>query len=193
MTQWAKVANNIKTLTERGVQAFNASKFEEAIAIFTQVLEINPDDTLILSNRAIALRQIGEFDRAILDIDRAIALDPSNAFYYATKAAILTKFHRQLDALEELDKAIDLEPLLEYVLNKVFILKKLNRFQDALSAIEEIESQNHGSQELKLYKGIILFDIGKNGEALQIFRTVSDPQFETIVKHYISELSKSQN
>jgi tetratricopeptide (TPR) repeat protein len=187
------VESRIAELHDKGIAAFNASRFEEAIQFFTQIVNEKSNDDSALGNRAIAYRQLGDYEKALIDINTAILLNPSQALHYSSKAGILSKLHRQLEAIEELDKAIALEPLVEYVVNKVVILKKLNRFKDALEAIENIESQNLESEELRLYKGIILFDTAKNKEALEIFESISDPNYKTIVDHYLSELKKTHN
>lgn len=185
--------SRINELHQKAIAAFDASRFEEAAQYFTQILNEKPNDDSSLGNRAIAYRQLGEYERALTDINTAILLNPSQALHYSSKATILTKLHKQLEAIEELDKAIAIEPLVEYVVNKVVILKKLNRFKDALEAIENIESQNLSSVELRLYKAIILFDTGKSKEALKLFESISDPSYKTIVNRYLSELKKTHN
>jgi tetratricopeptide (TPR) repeat protein len=187
------VESRINELHGKAITAFNDSRFEEAILLFTQILNEKSNDDIALGNRAIAYRQLGHYEKALADINSAILLNPRQDLYYSTKAAILSKLHRQLEAIEELDRAIALAPLVEYVVNKIVLLKKLNRFKDALDAIEKIESQNLSSQELRLYKGIILFDTSKNKEALEIFQSISDPNYKTIVNHYLSELKKAHN
>lgn len=174
---------------KKGVEAFNAGRFSEALDLFTQVLSVTPSDTSALNNRAICYRQLEKFEDALNDISTAVLIDPGQALYYSTRATILTKLHRQLEAVEELDKAIEIEPLIEYVANKVVILKKLNKYREALEGIEAIESKGLGSEELTLYKGTIFFEIKKFNEAREVFISIKNPAIQKIAKQYLDTMN----
>ena len=195
MIQWAKVGNS-KSLEEsykKGVEAFNAGRFSEAVDRFTRVLSVTPTDTSALNNRAICYRQLEKYEDALSDVSTAILIDPRQALFYSTKATILTKLHRQLEAVEELNKAIDIEPVLEYVTNKVVILKKLNKYQEALEGIEAIESKGLGSEELTLYKGTIFFEIKKFNEARAAFVSLKNPEIQKIAQQYLSAINSAKS
>lgn len=185
--------NSYDNLVDKGIEAFQASKFQDAIQHFSKALDGKPFDSVALNYRSLAYRKLGEFNLALADIDSAILHNPLDADYYNSKAAILSSLHRQIDAIDELDKAINLHPLVDYVINKVVILKKLNRYRDALQAIEHIEAHNLDSIELKLYKAIILFDIRKYPESLALFKTLTSSQYTTIVNEYLGQLNKINN
>lgn len=180
-------------LFTKGVEAFNKERFLEAVDMFGQVLSTNPTDTLALNNRALCFRQLERYDEALDDINTAILIDPRKSLYYSTKATILTKLHRQLEAVEELDKAIELEPLLEYVVNKIVILKKLSKYQEALVGIEAVEAKGLGSEELTLYKGTILFEIKKFKEAKEAFASIKHPKILKIAQQYLAALKSAEN
>lgn len=196
MTQWGKVENNpdiSQEFNEKGFAAFNAADFNAAISYFSQALDLNQRNDLALNNRALAYRQIENYQQALLDIDSAIEINPTESLYYSTRATIFTKLHRQLEAVVDLDKAINIEPLLEYVMNKIVILKKLNRYNEALTGIEAVESKGLSSQELSLYKGTILFEIKKFKQAEEVLKPLIDTQFGELAKRYLTLMKSNFN
>lgn len=188
--------NNFETTDEfnqKGIAAFNGGDFNTAILFFSKVLELNPQDDKALNNRAISYREIKEYQKALIDIDLAIRINKNDSLYFSTKSAILTKLNRQLDAINELDNAISIEPLLEYSINKIVILKKLNRYHEALIGIQAVESTGAKSNELLFYKAVILFEIKKIKEAEEIFKILLNTDFEQLSVKYLKLIRSDLN
>ena len=180
-------ADELKLL---GVSAFERSDFQSAIKYFTNALNQNPRDTDLLNNRAICFRELKEFDNALEDASNAVVISPNEALYYSTRASILTKLGKQLEALGDINIAIDLHPILEYQVNKIVILRKLNCYQDALSLIESIEAQGFGSTDITIYKGIILLDVRRLDEAALIFKSLINTNQHQLATHYLKTLGQ---
>ena len=174
-----------------GVTAFEQSDFQTAITYFTDALEQNPQDTDLLNNRAICYRELEKYDIALQDVSSAIIISPMQALYYSTRASILTKMKKQLEALDDINTAINLHPIPEYLENKIIILKKMNRFQEALSIIENIESQGYGTPEISIFKGTILIDVRKLKEAIQVFESLLDTTQRQLAIKYLTILKQS--
>jgi tetratricopeptide (TPR) repeat protein len=187
------VESNEEELIRLGLREFDGSNFNAAIDYFTKVLALNPRNTSALNNRAICYRQLRDYENALEDATFAVSIAPDESLHHSTRATILTKLERQLDALDELDKAIALEPLAEYVINKVVILKKLNRYKDALSVIEGIESQGHSTAELSVYKGVILLEIKKYDQAVKVFRSLLNGSQHKLAMHYLKQVNSKLN
>lgn len=182
-----------KKFNEMGVAAFNAGDFNAAISYFSQALEVNSLDDYALNNRALSYRQIKNYSQALIDINSAIDINASESLYYSTRATIFTKLHRQIEAIVDLDKAISIEPILEYVINKIVILKKLSRYNEALTGIQAVESKGLNSQELSLYKGVILYEIKKFKEAEAVLKLLVGTEFGKTAKHYLLLMKSDLN
>jgi len=68
---------NIARIIDLGVAQSGARQFREAIATFTQGLEIEPTNALLLRWRGHRYLSVREFDRAYADLTRGGAIDPA--------------------------------------------------------------------------------------------------------------------
>jgi len=89
---------------------FMDEDFEGCIAVFTDVLEADPQCAKVYQARAIACLRLNDTDAAIKDIDAAIKCEPENARLYYHKGGILFKAEVLDEALKCLTQAIDLSP-----------------------------------------------------------------------------------
>jgi len=89
---------------------FMDEDFEGCIAVFTELLEADPQCAKVYQARAIARLRLNDNDAAIEDIDAAIKCEPENARLYYHKGAILFKLEVLDEALKYLTQAIDLAP-----------------------------------------------------------------------------------
>ena len=85
-------------------------EFDEAIEIFTRVLEEDHNHGKVYQARAVAYLRKGEKDLAMADIDRAIECNPENPRFHYHKGAILMQQELLDEAIECLSRAIDLDP-----------------------------------------------------------------------------------
>lgn len=53
-----------------------AHRFARAVELYTQAIELNPDNAVFYSNRAFAHTKLEEYGSAILDATRSIELNP---------------------------------------------------------------------------------------------------------------------
>ncbi len=87
---------------------------DEAIALYTEAIEL--DSTLVEAyvNRSAAYRGLGRFDEALDDAMKAIELEPTDvnvlARVYANRSLALGDLGRLDQALDDAMKAIELEP-----------------------------------------------------------------------------------
>ena len=89
---------------------FMDEDFEGCIAVFTEILEADPQCAKVYQARAIACLRLNDNDAAIENIDAAIKCEPENARLYYHKGAILFKAEVLDEALKYLTQAIDLAP-----------------------------------------------------------------------------------
>ena len=78
----------IKALKFRGVAHHFQGDFAAAIADFSAVLALDPNDFEALSDRGLAYQALGDSDRALADDDKAVAVNPKFAFAYFNRAIV---------------------------------------------------------------------------------------------------------
>ncbi len=101
---------DLEELFTEGQFKFMDEEFEEAIAIFSEIIVKNPSFGRAYQARAIAKLRLGDGDAAIEDINRAIECEPENPKFHYHKGAILLKNEILDQALESLSTAIDIDP-----------------------------------------------------------------------------------
>ncbi len=119
-------------------QALARSSFDEAEALYRTVVELQPDNPLILNNLAWVAGQLGR-DDAIALAERAIALAPENAAILDTLGMLQVEAGQHEQGLSNLRKAVDAapeQPVLRLNLAKAFI--KMTRNSDAVRELDEV-------------------------------------------------------
>lgn len=84
-------------------EEYGASRYEESLAVYEQILKMNPHDAYAYSGKGAVLSDLNRFDEALAAYEKAIQLRPDNADAYIGKADVL----RRLGRLEEAEKAYE--------------------------------------------------------------------------------------
>lgn len=79
-------------------------RYGEAMAEYSQAIDLDKGDIVSLTNRGEILMQHGLFDEALADLEKAAALDPSEGDKFAARARMLIK---QIKDTEKLDEKVD--------------------------------------------------------------------------------------
>jgi putative GTP pyrophosphokinase len=86
------------------LSAHNNRKFQQAIALYTQILELDPEDdikALILKHRGMAFFARSHYKDAIADFGKALELDPGSykaAYYQGIVYAVLRQYPQAVNA-----------------------------------------------------------------------------------------------
>jgi SpoVK/Ycf46/Vps4 family AAA+-type ATPase len=67
-----------KELYDKGGEAFEANKFDEAIELYTQAIKIDPNYSNAYFNRALSYAILNRYDEAIRDIDYVLRIEPDS-------------------------------------------------------------------------------------------------------------------
>ncbi len=123
----------IGSLTDQGVAMRKDGKYNEAIALYDQALELNPNYVLALADKGNALCSLGKYDEAIICYDKALEINPNYVAALADKGVALNSLERHMDALVPLDRAIELNPEhFTALAEKGTALAGLARYEEAL-------------------------------------------------------------
>jgi tetratricopeptide (TPR) repeat protein len=102
---------NAEKYSERGDKCFNENNFDGAIADFTEVIKLEPDNPFAYSKRGMSYIQKKDLDLAIADFTMAIQLEPNKFgdFYVDRGCAYNIKGDKAL-AIADLEMAVKIDP-----------------------------------------------------------------------------------
>ena len=84
--KWAP--NLVAALQQRGVAYMSQQKLPEAVADFSEALQINPRDAGIHERRAYVEMKLNDLDKALADYSDAININPREMRYYLLRSYI---------------------------------------------------------------------------------------------------------
>jgi tetratricopeptide (TPR) repeat protein len=126
--------------------------YEEAIDIFSKILEKNNKRITAYINRAICYRNMGEYEKSLQDYDTALTLEPNNYDPYLGKYDLLRESGDQAGAVEILAKAADINVKTN---EDKYNLAKVHYYQEdyELALVELNEGITNGFTEANYYIG----------------------------------------
>ena len=119
-------------------QALARTNYEESEALYRTIIELQPENALILNNLAWVAGKLGR-DDAIPLAERAVSLAPQNAAILDTLGMLQVEAGQHEQGLANLRKAVDAapdQPVLRLNLAKAFI--KMERNSDAARELDEV-------------------------------------------------------
>ncbi|XP_077251067.1 serine/threonine-protein phosphatase 5-like [Tasmannia lanceolata] len=125
-------------------EAFKAHKFSQAIELYSQAIELNPQSAVYWANRALAHTKLEEYGSAIQDATKAIEVDPRySKGYYRRGAAYLAmgKFKDALKDFQQLKKICPNDPDATKKLKECEKAVLKLRFEEAIG-VHESERQS---------------------------------------------------
>lgn len=100
----------MNALKEKGNKALAADSFEEAIAAYTEAIDLDPSNYVLFSNRSAAYAKAGKYELALKDADQTIALNPTWAKGYSRKGSALSYMEKYVEAFEVYQKGLEIDP-----------------------------------------------------------------------------------
>lgn len=100
----------VQLYSREGIEFLSAHRYPEAIAAFTQGVQLEPTSAPAHMNCARALSLAGDFPRALPEYQAALRLAPQNASYHYTYGSALVAAHRPAEAKGEYLEALRLDP-----------------------------------------------------------------------------------
>ncbi|QAA81471.1 hypothetical protein EI546_06900 [Aequorivita sp. H23M31] len=156
----------------KGVSFTQQEKFDEAIAVLNEGLEIFPANPQILFNKAVALQGKGELREAVQILEQVITLSPFYARAYIQLGAIYNSQERSAQALMAYDLALLMDPDGEAsferlkAINNIFSSKNENKRTPGLVLSKDDEAFN--DIDLIISNRIALNKEYKTGNAIDI-------------------------
>src|SRR5690606_36306773 len=153
--------NNNSDLIELYLAADDLSDKEinqEAIMVYSRILELDRNQLKALKNRAKLYDEIGEVSKAVDDYSRAIGIDPNNTELFHERANSLFQINgRETESLNDYNKSISIDPgNIRAYNNRGRTLKQLNRLDEAKKDFDYVIEQTtkelcYSSRKAKLF------------------------------------------
>lgn len=135
---------------EKGHELLINGKYNEAIALFTDALEINPNHPDIYSDRGVAYLHLKNEQNCMEDLDTALTLQPEYSFRFASRAYAKDFFGNTEAAIEDYEKAVALDPEDAVAHNNLgLLLEKLGFQKQAQENFKRADALS--KQEKKLF------------------------------------------
>ena len=176
-----KIPKYLNKETKRDIFTFtigptysDVKKYDKAIAIFDDVLRIDPDYIIALYHKGLALHQLGRYNEAIGCYDKALNIDPNFAEAWNNKGLDLyfigkNKIHESY-YVSCFDRALKIDPLCSPAwLNKGNIQAALSKYQDAIDYYDEALNIDPNFVNALYGKGLALEGLGKYDDALECY------------------------
>jgi tetratricopeptide (TPR) repeat protein len=172
-------SDSLKELNQTANRFSLSGMWEEAIAVDNQILEIEPNNSWTLSQKAFLLGNMAKWEDAVIAIDQALsketAIDKIDDLW-RVKGYALIQLGRSEEAIEAIDNYISLVPNINqsskvssFLYQKGIALKNLGRYQEAINVIDQALELNPKNAEIMNEKGVILINLKRYDEALETF------------------------
>ena len=97
-------------LLDRAGAAMHENRFADAVALYSQLVRMEPTEPIAYKYLAIALARSGKPDEALKQYAHALQLDPSNASVYSDIGALLIEAGKEDQAIAQFEQALRLDP-----------------------------------------------------------------------------------
>ncbi len=155
---------------------FKEGKYEEAIKTYSEILEADPENYLILSNRSATYIKMEKYDEALIDAAKCTKLKPDWGKAWGRLASALHGQGKYDDALVAYNKANELEPNEIYVKMIGEIKQKFNEMKSKL-VNESLPAEIKDSQMGDLFAS--MFDTVVDNP--KIMEKLTNPDFQSKV------------
>ncbi|KAF1986816.1 TPR-like protein [Aulographum hederae CBS 113979] len=112
--RYLRMVQRLQRMKDEGNDHFKSGRMQRAIEVYTQALEVDPQNrginSKLLSNRAMCYNRLKKYQEAIADCTRALELDPSFTKARKTKAKALGESGNWDEAVKEYKSIKDANP-----------------------------------------------------------------------------------
>jgi tetratricopeptide (TPR) repeat protein len=103
-------SHNEQEYLQKGIASHKLGQIDEAIYWYQKTLEINPENTAVLSNIGAAFQTSGKLDEAVASYQKAITIKPDYADAYYNLGVVLKEQEKLDEAVASYQKAITIKP-----------------------------------------------------------------------------------
>ena len=112
------------TLMEKGYKKLRSQEYQEAIRLFTSILDLNPENAEAYIYRGLCKYHIEDYDGALTDYNKAIEYQSNYAEAYSLRGLVKGEKGDKKGACEDWEKAFEFGLKSAFILIKEFCLDK---------------------------------------------------------------------
>ncbi len=118
--QWLRTDNDeAQKLMRIGIEMMNEYALEEAVKVFSAIIEIEPDFAEAWNKRATVYYMMGKFDLSTADVAETVRLEPRHFGALSGQGLIYLKTNRREAAVEWFKRALRMNPFMENIRTSV--------------------------------------------------------------------------
>lgn len=153
----------------RGDAFLQAGRWQDAATTLEPLRERNPTDPDLLTNLALAYRNLGRVDESIGLLELGLEHHPDHVHLHVNLSVAYERRGDFEQALEHLDRAIELNPKLGFVYQRkgVILLFRLRRVEEAVAAFEHAVTYESRDRIAHVYLGVALVEAKRWNEAAE--------------------------
>ena len=152
-------SNSIDDLLLDALKAHNDNRFEDAIAVYTRILELKPDKqicSLIYKHRGMANFAQSKYQDAVADFTDALNLDTKSygiAYYRGVVQSVLGHYS---EAIDDFTMSLEINPYQEYCLfRRGQAFYHVGDYPQALADCEASLSMEPGNKTIQEFRGLL--------------------------------------
>lgn len=166
---------------EKGHELLLNGKYNEAIVLFSDALEADPNHPDIYSDRGVAYLHLKNEQKCMEDLNTALTLQPEYSFRFASRAYAKDFFGKTEAAIEDYEKAVALDPEDAVAHNNLgLLLEKLGFKKQAQENFKRADALS--KQEKKLFELIAEIEDNEMESSPEISKTEEIEMINSHVK-----------
>jgi tetratricopeptide (TPR) repeat protein len=169
--QAVAIRRELSALHNLGTALAKLENLDEAVAVFREALQLNPEAAISHKNLGLALHQQGKPGEAAVHYAEAVKLEPASDTAHYDLGRVLYETGRLEEAVASYREAVRLNPDLwtaHHDLGRC--LAKLGKKEEAIAAYEEALQIKPDSADVHNNLGILLENTRRYQEAIQCFQ-----------------------
>ncbi len=145
--------------------------YATAAALFRHAVDLEPDNAVILGNRAILANRLDLVDEALRLLKRSIVLNPVTTVGYSNLSDMLARAGRPIDAIKAAQKAIELAP--GNLIARVNLAAAYLLAEQTEKALEEVETVDWRFAQL-LIRSLAYHTLGQTAQSDEALSQLAD-------------------
>lgn len=123
---------------QQGDSAYASGNYEEALQLYSQILELDAEKDEIYNNRGMAYLNLKQYDQALADFSRAIELEGGTDVYYNNRGLVYYYQEQNEEALADFTKALEMNRSdANYYANRGDVYNAMEDYDHALEDYNE--------------------------------------------------------